>query len=58
MQVYGYVHFSSRDQKEDRQMLALRAAGVHERDIYIDKQSGKDFEHPQYKKLLRNLACG
>lgn len=53
--IYGYVRVSTREQNEDRQMIALREAGVSSRNIYMDKQSGKDFERPQYKKLLRKL---
>ncbi len=53
--IYGYVRCSSRDQNEVRQMIALKEIGVAERQIYVDKQSGKDFERPQYKKLLRKL---
>lgn len=50
--VYGYIRVSSRDQKEDRQMTALEEASVPRRRIYLDKQSGKDFNRPQYKRLL------
>ena len=46
---------SSKDQKEDRQQIALKEVGVELRNIYIDKQSGKDFNRPQYKKMLRKL---
>lgn len=53
--VYGYIRVSSRDQNEDRQLIALKEVGVAERNIYLDKQSGKDFNRPQYKKLLRKL---
>ncbi len=55
MKIYGYIRVSSRDQNEDRQLIALKDAGVPERNIYPDKQSGKDFNRPQYKKLLRKL---
>ena len=51
---YGYIRVSSRDQNEDRQLVALQAL-VKMKNIYIDKQSGKDFERPQYKKLVRKL---
>lgn len=50
---YGYARVSSRDQNEARQLDALHAAGVET--VYIDKQSGKDFDRPQYKRLLRRL---
>ena len=53
--IYGYIRVSSRDQNEDRQLLALKEVGVADRNIYLDKQSGKDFDRPQYKKLLRKL---
>jgi DNA invertase Pin-like site-specific DNA recombinase len=52
---YGYVRVSTKEQNEDRQMIALGEAGVPERNIYMDKLSGKDFERPQYKKLMRKL---
>ncbi|WP_318708188.1 recombinase family protein [Candidatus Acetatifactor stercoripullorum] len=52
---YGYIRVSSKDQKEDRQLIALRELSVPEKNIYVDKQSGKDFDRPQYKKLLRKL---
>ena len=55
MAVYGYVRVSTREQNEDRQMIALHEQGVDARNIYVDKQSGKDFERPQYKKLVRRL---
>lgn len=50
---YGYARVSSRDQNEARQLDALHAAGVET--VYMDKQSGKDFDRPQYKRLLRRL---
>ena len=53
--VYGYIRVSTREQNEDRQLIALREIGVLEKNIYLDKQSGKDFNRPQYKKLLRKL---
>ena len=49
MNVYGYIRVSSRDQNEDRQLIALKEVGVSEKNIYLDKQSGKDFNRPQYK---------
>ena len=58
MQIYGYVRVSSNDQNEDRQMLALKEKGVDPSNIYVDKQSGKDFNRPQYKRLLRKLKSG
>ena len=56
--MYGYARVSTQEQREDRQILALKNFGVAEDDIFIDKQSGKDFERPQYKKLLKRLASG
>lgn len=58
MNVYGYVRVSSTDQNEERQMIALREAGVHEKNIFMDKQSGKDFDRPNYKKLVKKLKVG
>ena len=55
---YGYVRVSSRDQNEERQMIALQDFGVEKKQIYLDKQSGKDFERPQYQKLLRKIKSG
>ena len=55
---YGYVRVSSTDQNEDRQMLVLSEAGVPKKTLYIDKMSGKDFERPQYQKLLGRLKSG
>lgn len=52
---YGYVRVSSKDQNEDRQMIALREVGVPDKNIFIDKQSGKDFQRPKYKRLLRRV---
>ena len=53
--IYGYVRVSSRDQNEDRQMIAFETLRIPEKNIYIDKQSGKDFERPQYRKMVRQL---
>lgn len=55
MEIYGYMRVSSKDQNEDRQRIALLNLGVPEKNIYMDKQSGKDFERQQYKRLLRKL---
>ncbi len=55
IKVYGYMRVSSREQNEERQKIALCEAGVLERNIYMDKLSGKNFERPQYKKLLKKL---
>lgn len=55
---YGYVRVSTREQNEQRQMIALREFGIPERHIFLDKQSGKDFERLNYKKLMRRLKNG
>ncbi len=52
---YGYVRVSTREQNEDRQIIAIKEMGVPEKNIFIDKMSEKNFERPQYKKLLRKL---
>ncbi len=57
-QIFGYVRVSSTGQKEDRQILALTEANVPPARIFIDRQSGKDFERPQYKKLVKALRRG
>ena len=56
--VYGYVRVSSVEQNEDRQLLALENIGVAKRNIFIDKQSGKDFNREQYKRLMKKLKPG
>lgn len=53
--VYGYVRVSSKDQNEDRQVITMREMQIPEQNIFIDKQSGKDFNRPQYKRLLRRV---
>ena len=55
MITYGYVRVSSRDQNEDRQLDAMRNANVPEKNIYLDKISGKDFNRPMYRKMIRKL---
>ena len=58
MGIYAYVRVSSTDQNEDRQLIAMEQAGVPKNNIYIDKQSGKDFNRPSYKKLIKRLKEG
>ena len=58
MDVYGYVRVSSMDQNGDRQMMALRDMAVPEKNIFMDKQSGRDFDRPNYKKLVKKLKAG
>lgn len=53
--IYGYIRVSSRDQNEDRQMAALRSLPIPQKNIFVDKQSGKDFERPLYKKMVRRM---
>ena len=55
IKIYGYMRVSSKEQNEDRQRIALTEMGVPEKNIYMDKQSGKNFERKQYKRLLRKL---
>ena len=55
MAIYGYIRVSSLDQNEDRQLIAMKDAGVPRGHLYIDKQSGKDFERPAYQKLIKRL---
>ena len=56
--VYGYVRVSSADQNEYRQMIVMKQVGVPEENIFMDKQSGKDFDRPDYKRLVRRLREG
>ena len=53
--VYGYVRVSTREQNEGRQMIALEELSIPEENLFIDKQSGKDFRRPQYKKMVKML---
>ena len=53
--IFGYMRVSTREQNEDRQRVALLEMGVPEKNIYMDKLSGKDFNRPQYKKMLKKL---
>lgn len=58
MSIYGYIRVSSTDQNEERQVIALRERAVPEEHLYTDKQSGKDFNRPQYQRMLRRLKPG
>ncbi len=58
MNTYGYVRVSTKDQNEDRQLIVLHELGLSGKYIYVDKQSGKDFNRPQYQKLLKKLRPG
>lgn len=55
---YGYVRISTKEQNEIRQIIAMHECGIDDKFIFIDKQSGKDFDRPQYKKMLKQLSCG
>lgn len=52
---YGYARVSTKEQNEERQLLALREFGIEKKSIFVDKQSGKDFERPNYKRLMKKL---
>ena len=56
--IYGYIRVSSMDQNEDRQMLAIREMGVTPKDIFVDKQSGQNFERPEYRRMLKKIKRG
>lgn len=58
MKKYGYIRVSSKDQNPDRQIHAMQKEGVLKKNIYIDTVSGKDFERPQYQKLLKKMKKG
>ena len=58
MRVYGYMRVSSTDQNEDRQRVALDAKGIPSRNIFTDRQSGKDFHRPQYRRMVKKLHEG
>ncbi|MBQ1335019.1 MAG: recombinase family protein [Clostridia bacterium] len=55
---YGYIRVSTRDQNEERQLAAMREFGIADRHIYKDKQSGKDFDRPGYRRVVRKLGRG
>ena len=55
MTEFAYIRVSSRDQNEDRQLLALKELNIPDKNIFIDKQSGKDFKRPQYRKMVRRI---
>ena len=55
---YGYARVSTREQNEERQLIALTGFGIAESAIFVDKQSGKDFERTQYRRLMRKLKDG
>lgn len=53
--IYGYIRVSSRDQNEDRQIIALQGLSIPKKNIFADKQSGKDFDRPQYGRMMKHL---
>ena len=57
-EMYGYIRVSSKDQCEERQLIAMQEFGIPEKHIFLDKLSGKDFERPRYKRLLQKLRSG
>lgn len=57
-EIYGYIRVSTREQNDDRQRIALKNFGVPAKNFFVDKQSGKNFERPQYRKLLRKIKYG
>ena len=57
-QIYGYVRVSTKEQNEDRQLIAMQNFGVKQSNIYMDKLSGKDFERPKYKRLMKKIKPG
>ncbi|MDR0372698.1 MAG: recombinase family protein [Nitrososphaerota archaeon] len=58
MRTFGYVRVSSKEQNEDRQILAMEGLSILPCNVFVDKQSGKDFERPAYKRLVKTLRCG
>ena len=58
MKEYGYIRVSSKDQNEERQVIAMREYGLADKQIFIDKHSGKDFNRPAYKRLMRKISPG
>lgn len=57
-EIYGYIRVSSKDQNEDRQVIALSTLEIPQKNLYVDKQSGKDFNRPAYKRLLKRMKRG
>lgn len=56
--IYGYVRVSTKEQNEDRQLIAMKQQKIKAEDIFVDKISGRDFERPEYKRLIRTLKKG
>lgn len=57
-QIYGYVRVSSTDQNEERQLIEMQRVGIPKKNVFVDKQSGKDFDRPNYKRLVRRVREG
>lgn len=55
MNTYGYIRVSTRDQNEARQLIAMREFGVASQNLFVDKQSGRNFDRPEYKRLISIL---
>lgn len=55
MNIYGYIRVSTKEQNEDRQLLAMNGLGISRGCLFIDKQSGKDFERPAYKRMIKRM---
>lgn len=55
MKYYGYIRVSTKEQNEDRQVDALKVYEIPQKNVFMDKQSGKDFERPAYQQLIRKL---
>ena len=58
MKTYGYIRVSTKEQNEERQLIAMREFGVAEENVIVDKQSGKNFDRPGYKRMIRKLQAG
>ena len=56
--IYGYVRVSSKEQNEDRQVVAMREFGVRDKNIVVEKQSGKDFDRPLYQRMVKKMKPG
>lgn len=56
--IYGYVRVSSKEQNEDRQVVAMREFGVRDKNIVVEKQSGKDFDRPLYQRMVKKMKTG
>ena len=56
--VYGYVRVSTREQNVERQLIALKKMGIPQTGIFIDRQSGKDFQRPAYQRMIKSLKAG